>query len=1184
MATYIKKISRSIEYFRLRLSRKWIKYWPWYRKDDGSDRKHARTLIDLFVTILMHKGRLSARDADAALDILRYTFPELEHRWLANQFDNSRKSAESLETVLKEASFHADEAERMAIAIEVLSLLKNRGDHTLIDELFEKITYGLELPGIAPHLKRLLLEPGTEAQEPAFSVSFGCLKTEVVLPYAEDGLRFRLIRCARLVMVINDGEVPIIVRGRKLAPGNMTPLTAGQLVSFGNFSISYEEFSFFLETKRTGKGQILYSYLQDGTLQLTANRNRLSQIKLNLGLSCKIEVIRPNIELKLKDNILQQGDIGGITYYEPFYVNGFGPFSVGEIKDASDVAGGYFRIDPATRKVRVTNLPEKARKGDMLLTPGLAPGIVLEVTFSSGESKAWLQIIENSTPIQLNQKNIRRKEIELHDGDVIRLNAYQSIRCQIEAGVLDEEYNAIRSLSVESMIKEYPRAGRVLDNIDFQARRGEMVCVLGPSGCGKSTLLSILAGHLNPTKGKVRYNNQSLYNNSENLLPYIAYIPREDILDSAMSVAEHLQQAATIRRSRLSHYERVKRSNAILKYLGLTHIASRRVGRTHERRISDGERTRLNLGLDLAGVADVFLIDEPISGLSSSDAEMVIDTLESLKRNKLVIATVHRPSTSLLHRFDKVLVLDHGGQMAYWGETSGLIKYFRKAAKDLGIQVSAENQNSESADFVFEVLDAPLKWHDRRRRQHPRLWQEIYEGFRFRQEMGKASEFESPLTLFEPSKNTIPIRPKRKSIQLWRLFWVWVTRTFLGRVRSRMGLYTMLLEGPVLALLIAITLRASSGKEYIFKDALHIPSYLFMSSVAAMFFGLTGAASEVLKDAPLIKRERNYRMFTTGYISAKALVLTMLTAVQSALYLVVGNLILESHDMFLQYWIVMILTSFIGISLSILVSNYARTERAALNMVPLLLIPQVLLAGAMIPFDEMNQFVPWKTNRTYESDQLKPGRVPLIAETCPLRYSYEMLIVRQATHNIWELERKKIQTELDKLKNKPGVLSDEEHQRIKLILRGLTAISSVGASSHKEAKQNIRAIRRLVLSSNSLEEFDQYLATKDEILEKRQHPLPDYFVNSRVSGLYEFAEAQRQSRETTDHPNIFLAHLQPLPFIDDGKNPDDPGYSADNNTMSTLIRDTGILMIMGLVPLIITGLSIKKRLEIKNKR
>ena len=73
-----------------------------------------------------------------------------------------------------------------------------------------------------------------------------------------------------------------------------------------------------------------------------------------------------------------------------------------------------------TRKPRVTNLPEKARKGDMLLTPGLAAGVVLEVSFSSATNSGWLEVVEASMPLLLNGRPVRGR-VSLRDGDVVHL-------------------------------------------------------------------------------------------------------------------------------------------------------------------------------------------------------------------------------------------------------------------------------------------------------------------------------------------------------------------------------------------------------------------------------------------------------------------------------------------------------------------------------------------------------------------------------------------------------------------------------------------------------------------------------------------------------------------------------------------------------------------------------------------
>lgn len=1168
-------IPSKLIHWRLNLVRALGAYFPWLRRDDGSMKVHAGTLVDLFATILSGRRHLSAREADAALDILRYTFPDVEHRWLSNRFERSMRANLTMADVLTSAVSGRDETERMAIALEVLSLLINTGDSHMTGELFDRVTFGLELPGTAEQLRRLLMNPDVEAQEPAYSVSFSSgIGGEVSLPEQDQGISFRLIRCSRLVLVVNDGSRAIVARGRHLQPGGVMPLTNGQVVVLPSGPLSFEDFSFFLDCKRSGKQEACYISLDNGSLQVSRLRARSSEVRVSMGLACEVEVLRPDVELTVDGQRLYPGESVHLAYYSSFMLDGEGPFSMGEVQSSLSDIGRRFRLDPGNRKLRVTNLAEKARKGDMLLTPGLAAGVVLEVSFSSAANSGWLEVVEASMPLSLNGRPVKGRAA-LRDGDVVHLNAYHALRCRFSAGVLDEEYHAIRTLSVEGVTKEFLRGGRVLDNIDLTVKRGEMVCILGPSGSGKSTLLSMLAGQLAPTRGCIRYNNQLLYSAPDLIRPYIAFIPREDILDASMSVSEHIAQATIIRRPRLNRSERMRRVNAILKFLGLTHIASRRVGEMNERTISDGERTRLNLGLDLAGIADVFLLDEPISGLSSSDAKLVMQTMQSMSRDKMVIATMHRPSTSILNQFQKVLVLDHGGQMAYWGDVPGMMRYFRKAAADMAIDVSEEARLAGGADYVFEVLEAPLSWHDRRRKQHPRLWQERFEGFRFRNVMGYHHEGGAPRTLYEGTLE-FPSAPKRSVIQLWRLFRIWVVRTFLGRARSRMGLYTMLLEGPVLALLISVTLRASSSPEYTFATALHIPSYLFLATIVAMFLGLTGAASEVLKDRALLKRESNAKVFVSGYVLAKTLVLTGLSAVQSALFLWVGNAILEIHEMFLFYLGTMTLTSFIGVSLSLLVSVFAKTERAALNMVPLLLIPQILMAGAIVHFDEMNQFIPWSAHRTDEHGRLKPGRVPLVAEFCPLRYSFEMMEVNQASKNVWERERETIQEKVDELKKLPN-LDNKEFEEFKLLKMALLHIAAIGADNPQQAKEFVRRVRRAALDGSE----KNYRKTIEELeqMGKGKPSVKSFYVNDRVVMLDESAEIQRISREASDSPEIFLARRQPLPWGIPGGNPDASDYSADDGTIPTQWKDSLVLFLMGAAPLLLTGFILKRRLD-----
>lgn len=1150
---------------------------PWLRRDDGSMQRHAGTMVDFFTSILVLQKHVTARDADVALDLLRYNFPDVEHRWLAKRFERSMAAAYDLEDTLALAAAGKSEPERFAMALEILALLRNAGDALAEAKLFERVTYGLLLPGSAASIRDLFdgVETG-QAVEPAVSVCFSSYgeTAEVQLTGLDKGISFRAIRCAHLLLIINDGGESFVVRGRKLLSGGIMPLTVGQIIVLPSGPMSYEEIGFFLNAKFSGFRVVYYLHLEQGSLQVSRTRVRASDIRLVLGLYCELEVLRHGVDCRVNDVIIPQGRKVMLAYCDAFSVNGEGPFMLADVRASADDKGRSFLLDPGTRKIRVTNVPHLAQHGDLVLTPGLAPDVLFEVRFSRNTNAGVLTILEETIPLLVNQTPVKGV-VDLQEGDLIRLGRMQSLRCRFSAGILDEEYNAVRSLSVEGVTKDFPRSGRVVDNIDFSIKRGEMTCIVGPSGSGKSTLLAMIAGHMQPSRGRILFNQELLYDNPEKLRRYVAYIPREDILDEAMTVSEHIMQAAMVRRPRLGRRERARRVHAILNYIGLTHLAQRRVGTADERMISDGERTRLNLGLDLAGAADIFLLDEPISGLSSSDAERVIDTLENITRDKIVLATLHRPNPSLLHRFQKILVLDHGGQMAYWGTPDGMMQYFRKAAMDLGIQVSADAQHSGGADYVFEILEAPLKWHDRRRRQHPRLWQERFEGRMYRDSLGMAP----PLSTASKHEvlPEIPEVPKRKGYELWRLFRIWCVRTFLGRMRSRMGLYTMLLEGPMLALLIALTMRASSTPLYTFKTALHIPPYLFLSTVVAMFFGLTASASEVLKDHALLRRESNYSPFVTGYIGAKALILSGICALQCALYLVAGNWVLEIHEMFWSYWWIMSLTSFVGVAMSLMVSAYAKTERAALNIVPLMLVPQILMAGAMIPFEEMNQFLPWSADRADEHGRLKPGRVPLVADLCPLRYSYEMMVVDQANYNPWEQERRNIHTRVEKLKKMPRELTASEDKELRVLLRGLTALSSLEATDAEQARRYLRHVTGVSLDADS-KAFDAKMK-EIEALPGKKIPMTDFFVNDRILGISEFAEAQRQSRETQDRPSIFLAERQPIAFLGDGLDPDNPAYSADHGSIGTLWRDGFYLFIMGLVPLLFSYFRVKRQLK-----
>ncbi len=1145
---------------------------------DESRRAHAGTIVDLFASILGQLKGVDTEDIDTAMDILRYDFPNVEHIWLAERFRKAYMARYPLEATLTLAAANRTEEERISLALEIYTMLHRVGGALAHSLLFSQVTSGLALPEYTDrHISTLVSTPGAAAERPIESISFSATPGEgdVTLSDKDEGKRFRALRCVNLLLIVNDSPKLLTLRGRNLRQGDVLPLSAGQAIGLADRKLSFNAIRFLLQSKYSDIRAVNYLHCVDDTVTITRQRPLNCIARVRFGVDVEIELLRRDAELRLNGEPLYMGRTVTTSYFTPFTIRNLGPYTFDDLS-AMDATGHSFQLNPGNLKLIVTNLPAMIQPGVLMLTPGLAPGVVFEVSYSRAENRGLLRVLEG-TSHTLTVGNVPvRGDSTLKDGDLIGLSSVQYLRCRFSAGVLDEESSSITRLRVRGLTRDFVRAGRVVDNIDFTLQRGEMACILGPSGSGKSTLLNMLAGHLSPSFGTIHYNDELLTPDAADLRRHIALIPREDILDESMTVGEHVYQASVARRPRLNHADRKRRVLAVLNFVGLGHLANRSVGRAGERTISDGERTRLNLSLDLTGTAEVFLIDEPISGLASGDAERVIQTLENIATGRILLCTLHRPAQSILNRFKKVMVLDAHGQMAFWGSPANMVTYFREAARELGLHVPYEAVAAGGADYVFEVLEAPYHRLGERRNLSESIWQERFESHAYRDNAA------SRLAEDDADLRPIPPSPRRHSMELWRLFHLWTLRTVLARVRSRMGLYAMLLEGPVLALLIAGTLRAATDTPYTFYKALHINEYLFLSLVLAMFFGLMDAACEILRDRPLLRRESNYKLFTTGYLLAKTLVLTCIAGVQCGLYLLVGNWILGIHEMFWGHFIIMLLTAFVGISLSLLVSAFARSERVALNIVPLLLVPQILLAGALIRFEEMNEFSPsvpegimpaaidrglsnLRHRVAYQDEvthNISTRSVPLIAEFCPLRYAFEMMFVAQTSNNLWETTYERINNRRDELKAHGSGDDLRFIQRVALLLNA--PVRNAG-----EAKELLRRMRKAAQMHDLAYMDDTMTMLAARETTEDDQPPEFYYSNRKMTAMREGVKTARKDARLDEHRGFFLSPRQPVPFfgIDQG---------TDANSISTVYRNAIYLLLMGLFPILLAAWKLRR--------
>jgi ABC-type multidrug transport system ATPase subunit len=265
---------------------------------------------------------------------------------------------------------------------------------------------------------------------------------------------------------------------------------------------------------------------------------------------------------------------------------------------------------------------------------------------------------------------------------------------------------------------------------DFSCREtgGRLIGVMGGSGTGKSTLVSLLNGSLPPDSGRVRLNGLDLYRNPGALEGVIGHVPQDDLLFEDLTVRENLDYNARLCLAGLTDGERRERVQQMLRELHQEEIADLKVGDPLAKTISGGQRKRLNIALELIREPAVLFVDEPTSGLSSADSDIVMGLLKAqAARGRLVIAVIHQPSSNLFRQFDALWILDRGGVPVYMGHPLEAARHFREAAHlagaDHGVCPECGNVNPEQIFAVIETreIDADGRF-SRERKYAPEFW------------------------------------------------------------------------------------------------------------------------------------------------------------------------------------------------------------------------------------------------------------------------------------------------------------------------------------------------------------------------------------------------------------------------------------------------------------------------------
>jgi ABC transport system ATP-binding/permease protein len=508
---------------------------------------------------------------------------------------------------------------------------------------------------------------------------------------------------------------------------------------------------------------------------------------------------------------------------------------------------------------------------------------------------------------------------------------------------------------------------RLLEGVSLVIQPGEMVAIMGPSGAGKSTLLSVLNGQVAPAAGRIVIGGLDLHDHFELFRGRIGYVPQDDILHADLTVWQALWYAARLRLPRdMADEEIARRIRQVLAQLGLEGTEDTRVGDQRKRGISGGQRKRVNLAMELLTDPPILVLDEPTSGLSSTDTMSVIELLRSLAdAGKTILVTIHQPSLEAYRRFDAVAVIARDastqqvGRLAWFGRAwPDAVNFFEPPPSGSPPPTTADGLLRGLA--TRPVSDWVRQWE---RSLAKSIWVD-----------GRAGS--------HAARTGSRPRPKPRPTARLAQWATLVKRGLAVKASDRWNTAVVLLQAPLVGLLIAAVfakvLRMQPTPDTWPKAGVNMATMMFVTALAAIWFGCSATAREIVAEWPIYRRERMVGLSILAYLGSKMAMLLLIAAVQTALLLGIVAWACGIESPWWRLYLVLYAAGLAGGAIGLVVSATLRTTEAATALLPVLLMPMIVLGGVLVPLADL------------------PKLTQPLAAAMPSRWAFEGMVVPEA--------------------------------------------------------------------------------------------------------------------------------------------------------------------------------------------
>ncbi len=489
---------------------------------------------------------------------------------------------------------------------------------------------------------------------------------------------------------------------------------------------------------------------------------------------------------------------------------------------------------------------------------------------------------------------------------------------------------AIDERTVTSALKKLT----LLKDISLSVDPGNMVMILGGSGAGKSTFVNAVTGY-EKAKATITEGGVDYYQQYDQVKHRIGFVPQENLMREEDTVLMTVSNAADLRLpATMPEDEKKRRVRMALETFGLSGREDTLVSK-----LSGGQKKRLSISTEFVASPNLFILDEPDSGLDGIMARELMENLRLIAcQGKMVLVITHAPDR-VANLFDKVIVLakgteNHVGQLAFYGGIQEAKDFFgTDSLENVVKRINAENEGGEGrADEFIEKYRTYAAERDAR------------ETMRFR-EAGLQQEKTAG-----GGEEDVRYRSRAEQIPI-----------FLGK-----HLRMFITEGnwrvlPLSAIIAYLVVYVIGRRMFINMEGTAYAA--FAITCVCLWNGVFNSIQVVCKERGIIKREHRAGLHITSYLLSHMIYQAVICLLQVIIMLVIF-LLFQVHlpsgsavtgSFLADLGITMFLITYAADMLGLMISCIVHTPMTAMTIMPFVLIVQLVYANFVIPLDQVGR-------------------------------------------------------------------------------------------------------------------------------------------------------------------------------------------------------------------------------------